>query len=163
MLTVPRQRDILGLRPKAETWDHLPVRNDLKAEVRAEKDRDPKPKAQSLEPRGPQARAVMPRIAWFTPLPPVRSGISAYSAELLPLLGESGQYSIEVFVDLGPPWAPVPLPLSPGVGIPVFSAHDFLWKAARAPYDLVVYQLGNAACHDYMWPYLLRYPGLTVV
>ena len=26
------------------------------------------------------------RLAWFTPLPPQRSGISAYSAELLPLL-----------------------------------------------------------------------------
>ena len=32
----------------------------------------------------------------------------------------------------------------------VFSAHDFVWKQLREPYDLVVYQLGNAACHDYM-------------
>ena len=31
------------------------------------------------------------------------------------------------------------------------------------PYDLVVYQLGNAACHDYMWGYLFRYPGLVVL
>ena len=29
------------------------------------------------------------------------------------------------------------------------------------PGDL--HQLGNATCHDYMWPYLLRYPGLVVL
>ena len=33
---------------------------------------------------------------------------------------------------------------------------------ARA-YDLVVYQLGNATCHEFMWPYLMRYPGLVVL
>src|SRR5204863_1748570 len=42
-------------------------------------------------------------------------------------------------------------------------ARDFVWKMRRAPYDLVVYQLGNAACHDYMWAYLARYPGLVVL
>ena len=29
---------------------------------------------------------AMPRLAWFTPLPPSRSGIAAYSEEILPLL-----------------------------------------------------------------------------
>ena len=38
-----------------------------------------------------------------------------------------------------------------------------MWRHRRAPYDLVVYQLGNAACHDYMWGYLFRYPGLVVL
>ena len=33
----------------------------------------------------------------------------------------------------------------------------------RTPYDLVVYQLGNARCHDYMWPYLFKWPGLVVL
>ena len=42
----------------------------------------------------------------------------------------------------------------------VFNAHDFVWKHQRAPYDLVVYQLGNARWHDYMWAYLAAYPGL---
>jgi glycosyltransferase involved in cell wall biosynthesis len=27
----------------------------------------------------------------------------------------------------------------------------------------VVYQLGNAPCHDYMWAYVARYPGLVVL
>jgi len=45
----------------------------------------------------------------------------------------------------------------------VFDAHDFVWKQRRTPYDLVVYQLGNASCHGYMWAYLARYPGLVVL
>lgn len=91
------------------------------------------------------------RIAWFSPLPPGTSGIAAYSAELLPLLRV--HHEIEVFVDRDP--------LGDERG--VRNAHDFVWAARRRPYDLVVYQLGNASCHDYMWAYLFRYPGLVVL
>lgn len=91
------------------------------------------------------------RVAWFSPLPPVRSGIAAYSAELLPLL--AGDDIIDAFVDRSAGAAP-----SGAV-----DAHDFVWKHRRHPYDLVVYQLGNAPCHDYMWAYLVRYPGLVVL
>ena len=45
----------------------------------------------------------------------------------------------------------------------MFDAHDFVWKQQRAPYDLIVYQLGNARWHDYMWAYLVAYPGLVVL
>jgi glycosyltransferase involved in cell wall biosynthesis len=120
------------------------------------------------------------RIAWFTPLPPgppsrqhpsrvgvasskladeeaqrvraARSGIAAYSAEILPLLRLRYE-GIDVFVDR-----------APSVDEPdVFSAHDFVWKQRRRPYDLTVFQMGNAACHGYMWAYLFRYPGLVVL
>ena len=37
------------------------------------------------------------RLAWFTPYSPVRSGISAYSAELLPLI--AGSHEVDAFVD----------------------------------------------------------------
>ena len=48
--------------------------------------------------RAPSLLAGCPmRIAWFTPLPPVRSGISAYSAELLPRLAD--RHTIDVYVD----------------------------------------------------------------
>jgi len=56
--------------------------------------------------------------------------------------------------------------LAPAHAIDCFSAVnvvDFLWKARRDPYDLVVYQLGNAPCHDYMWGYLAAFPGLVVL
>lgn len=81
------------------------------------------------------------RIAWFSPFPPERSGIATYSAELLPLL--SSAHTIDRMPELG--------------------AHDFVWMHRRDPYDLVVYQLGNAPCHDYMWAYLVACPGLVVL
>lgn len=82
------------------------------------------------------------RVAWFSPLPPSPSGIAAYSAELLPLL-EAGGLDIDTFTEE--------------------NARDFVWKQRRTPYDLTVFQMGNAACHDYMWAYLFRYPGLLVL
>jgi glycosyltransferase involved in cell wall biosynthesis len=92
------------------------------------------------------------RVAWFSPLPPTRSGIAAYSADAIRALG--GAHAIDCYVDR-------PSSLVPGAH--VFDAHDFVWRRQRAPYDLVVYQLGNAPCHDYMWAYLASYPGLVVL
>jgi glycosyltransferase involved in cell wall biosynthesis len=96
------------------------------------------------------------RLAWFSPMPPVRSGIASCSAELVAALGE--EHEIDVFVD-------EPLVSrgdNPG-GHLLRSAHDFVWLHAQRPYDLTVYQLGNSSHHDYLWPYLFRYPGLTVL
>lgn len=80
------------------------------------------------------------RIAWFSPTPPERSGIASYSAELVPQLRG---HRIDVVGE--------------------HAAHDYVWAHQLEPYDLTVYQLGNAACHDYMWAYLARYPGLVVL
>jgi glycosyltransferase involved in cell wall biosynthesis len=96
------------------------------------------------------------RLAWFTPLPPAKSGIAQYNAELLP--GLASAYQLDLFVDDSPESFRSPAP-----NLPVYGAHDFVWKHAREPYDLVVYQLGNAPCHDYMWAYLTRFPGLVVL
>ena len=98
----------------------------------------------------------MPRLAWFTPLPPTKSGIAQYNRELLPSL--AAEHDIDLFVD-GPPRQFV----SPDARVRLFDAHDFVWKHRREPYDLVVYQLGNAPCHDYIWAYLTRFPGLVVL
>jgi glycosyltransferase involved in cell wall biosynthesis len=81
-------------------------------------------------------------VAWFSPLPPDRSGIAAYSAELLPLLRARGLV-IDTFTEA--------------------AAHDFVWRHRRNAYDVTVFHLGNARCHDYMWAYLFRYPGLLVL
>ncbi len=101
------------------------------------------------------------RVAWFSPLPPDTSGIAAYSADVLELLDNPNHgYSIDRFVDRPAGSA------GPGSEPPhrsVFNAHDFVWKQQRAPYDLIVYQLGNARWHDYMWAYMLAYPGLVVL
>jgi glycosyltransferase involved in cell wall biosynthesis len=82
------------------------------------------------------------RLAWFSPLPPSTSGIAAYSAEVLPLLAARG-LPIDTFSEI--------------------NAHEFVWRHRRSPYDLTVFQIGNASCHDYMWAYLFRYPGLVVL
>jgi glycosyltransferase involved in cell wall biosynthesis len=81
------------------------------------------------------------RVAWFSPVPPVRSGVAAYTAEVVPLLRDA--FEIDVYAE--------------------DNAHDFIWKRRLTRYDLVVYQLGNARCHDYMWGYLVRFPGLVVL
>jgi glycosyltransferase involved in cell wall biosynthesis len=85
-------------------------------------------------------------------MPPSRSGIAAYSSEILPLLRTRHEL-VDVFVDRSP--------AKRETG--VWSAHDYVWKRRRNAYDLTVFQLGNAACHDYMWAYLFRYPGLVVL
>ena len=41
-------------------------------------------------------------------------------------------------------------------------AHEFVWKHDRRPYDLPVFELTNSAAASFIWPYLLRYPGLLV-
>ena len=91
------------------------------------------------------------RLAWFSPMPPIPSGIAACSAELV---GELRQrHHIDVYVDTAP------LARAPGTT----SAHDFVWRHRVNPYDLTVYQVGNSSHHDYLWPYLFRYPGLTIL
>jgi glycosyltransferase involved in cell wall biosynthesis len=101
------------------------------------------------------------RVAWFSPLPPDTSGIAAYSADVLELLDNPNQgYSIDRFVDRP---AGSSGPKSDALPRAVFDAHDFVWKQQRVPYDLIVYQLGNARWHDYMWAYLVAYPGLVVL
>jgi glycosyltransferase involved in cell wall biosynthesis len=110
------------------------------------------------------------RLAWFTPLDPVRSGISAYSAELLPLVAKT--HDIDLFVDVDV-WTARGratavrdrdgFQIVPCLGCTLRSAHDFVPRHVLNPYDLVVYQVGNAPCHDYMWPYMFRYPGLVVL
>jgi glycosyltransferase involved in cell wall biosynthesis len=93
----------------------------------------------------------MARLAWFSPMPPVATGVAACSADLVAAL--SSDHQIDVFVD------EAVARVSPGAR----SAHDFVWRHLQQPYDLTVYQVGNSSHHDYQWPYLFRYPGLTVL
>ena len=40
-------------------------------------------------------------------------------------------------------------------------AHDFVWRQWRSPYDVCVYELTDRADAAFVWPYLLRYPGIV--
>jgi glycosyltransferase involved in cell wall biosynthesis len=100
--------------------------------------------------------ARLARVAWFSPLPPMKTGIAQYNRELLPALAT--RHEIDLFVDGRAEQFD-----SPDARVRLFDAHDFVWKNHAHPYDLIVYQLGNAPCHDYMWAYLTRFPGLVVL
>src|SRR5580765_2459588 len=95
--------------------------------------------------------SAVSRLAWFSPMPPARSGVAACSRELVTALRD--QHSIDVFVD-------DPLVTGSADGL---SAHDFPWRHRLEPYDLTIYQVGNSSSHDYLWPYLFRFPGLAVL
>ena len=82
------------------------------------------------------------RIAWFSPFPPVRTGVADCSAELVAALRRRGHH-IDPY--------------------PAEAAHDFPWRHRQRPYDLIVYQFGNSSHHDYAWAYAFRYPGLVVL
>ncbi len=98
------------------------------------------------------------RLAFFSPLAPIRSGISDYSAELLPWLTRT--HDVDVYVDDDVFRACDDVR---AFGARIARAHEFVPRQVLAPYDVIVYQLGNATCHEYMWPYLMRYPGLVVL
>jgi glycosyltransferase involved in cell wall biosynthesis len=87
-------------------------------------------------------------------MPPARTGVAAYSAEIVAALRH--EHDIDVFVD------GTAATVSEIAGAQR-SAHDFLWLNQLKPYDLTVYQLGNSSLHDYVWPYLFRFPGLVVL
>jgi glycosyltransferase involved in cell wall biosynthesis len=122
---------------------------------------------------------MLMRIAWFSPVPPDLSGIAAYSAELAPLLAPSFG-AIDLYIKTA--WPPIDLDADEAKGVDsvgiaraaatrwctssntaIYSAHEFVWRDRRDPYDLIVYHLGNSTAHDYMWAYLYRYPGLLVL
>jgi glycosyltransferase involved in cell wall biosynthesis len=100
----------------------------------------------------------MARLAWFSPMPPARSGVAVYSAEVVAALRAS--HHVQVFVDEPVAAAARAQGISPE---DVRSAHDFVWLNRLKPYDLAIYQLGNSSAHDFIWPYLYGHPGLAVL
>jgi glycosyltransferase involved in cell wall biosynthesis/SAM-dependent methyltransferase len=76
------------------------------------------------------------KLAFFSPLPPARSGIADYSAALL--------YELRKLVDV----------------------ETFSSKPARFDprnFDAVLYQIGNNAHHDFCYETALEHPGVVVV
>jgi len=95
-----------------------------------------------------------PKLAYISPLPPERSGIADYSAELLPEL--SRHYDIEVIVaqpDVSDPWIKSCLPI-----------RTVEWFIQHADcYDRILYHLGNSPFHQHMFGLLDRFSGVVVL
>lgn len=93
-----------------------------------------------------------PRVAWFSPLQPVESGISLYSEEILPIL--ASVVDIDAIVDNYRPTE-----LQESASLRVRCVRDF----NPSDYDLIIYQVGNSPVHLYMLPEIKRAPGLLVL
>lgn len=97
------------------------------------------------------------RLAYFTPLPPSKSGIADYNAELLPYLARGAD--ISVFVEQ-------PDELRENRGREDFSVHDavhFDEINGQHPFDLCVYHQGNNPHHEYVYERAIETPGLLAL
>jgi glycosyltransferase involved in cell wall biosynthesis len=100
-----------------------------------------------------QSHARKPRIAFFSPLPPMLSGISDYSIRLIEAL--KAHYTIDLYHDSD---------YMPGIKLNslAFACHDhrlFRRHAAILGYHACLYQMGNSPLHNYIYKLLPDYPG----
>lgn len=146
----PAFRDALRRHGKARagefSWDRT-ARRALEALAGLARPGRPAPPA----PPTPPAR---PRLAYVSPLPPERSGISDYSAMLLPAL--AAYYDIDLVVD-----QPRVALEQRDLGLPLRSPDAFREQADR--YDRVIYQFGNSGFHRHMFDLLDEHPGIVVL
>ncbi|MFJ4343843.1 glycosyltransferase [Pseudomonas sp. NPDC089401] len=95
-----------------------------------------------------------PRLAYVSPLPPARSGISDYSAELLPELAAHYQIDVIVAQDSASP---------ADVGVN-YNLRSVAWFEANAHlFDRVIYHFGNSTFHSHMFQLIEKIPGTVVL
>lgn len=95
-----------------------------------------------------------PKMAYVSPLPPERSGISDYSAELLPEL--SRHYDIDLIVaqdSIDSAWVNANC---------VIRSVDW-FRAHATNYERVLYHFGNSHFHQHMFSLLRDIPGVVVL
>ncbi|QNA90324.1 glycosyltransferase [Massilia sp. Dwa41.01b] len=94
------------------------------------------------------------RLAFVTPLPPERTGIADYAAQLLPAMLDDFEITLIVQqeeVVLSPALAALP-------------RHDTAWLAEHAhEFDQLLYQFGNSPFHSDMFGLLSQHPGVVVL
>src|SRR5438128_5089033 len=119
--------------------------------------------APGRDPRAPRRsgrklrRSPAVRIAWWSPLPPMPSGISDYSFELLPLVARAADVDV-VCSKVGPLWRRR-APATPA-GLHAIDPRDF--PARAASYDAVIYHLGNNPAHRFVYDEARHRPGIAV-
>lgn len=96
------------------------------------------------------------KIAYFSPLNPIKSGVADYSEELLEYLAGFGR--IDLFIDDYQP--------SSSWLYDYFRIHNYrkiYENHGRYDYDLHLYHMGNNDNHSFIYSVLLEYPGLVVL
>ncbi|RPH63297.1 MAG: glycosyltransferase [Chloroflexi bacterium] len=116
---------------------------------------------ESLEQKSPARKYIpvtlstpKPKIAYFSPLPPEESGISAYSADLLPHLAK--YFDIDLFVTPG-----IQVDAALQRQFDVFPRTELLER--RGNYATVVYHHGNSTFHSHMFEMEQKFPGVVVL
>lgn len=101
-----------------------------------------------------QSESILPKLAYVSPMPPVKSGIADYSALLLPYL--SSFYDIEVIVEKDK--------LKDNEKLSSFPLRSSEWFLEHANhYDRIVYHVGNSSYHQYILELLKLIPGVVVL
>lgn len=132
---------------KRFTWDDTAVRAIAAWEALSQT------QSALLPPNGDDL-SHKPRLAFVSPLPPERTGIADYSAELLPAL--AAHYDIELVV------AQDRVNLDPAQWGGQVRDADWL-RANAQSIDRVIYQIGNSPYHSHMLTLLEEIPGTVVL
>lgn len=97
------------------------------------------------------------RVAWFSPLPPQRSGVAEYCEQLLGYLAE--YMELDLFVE--------DPDLHAGTEIarkfPIHDFRRFRTRSRKSPYDVNIYQMGNDIVHRFVYFALVDNPGIVVL
>lgn len=111
-------------------------------------------KRRQSDNRRPSISSHRPRLAFVSPLPPERSGIADYSAELLPSLAR--HYDIDVVVsqdEVTDPWV-----------LSNYPVRSVAWFSDHADqFDRILYHFGNSAFHLHQFELMRRHPGTVVM
>ena len=104
-----------------------------------------------------RARSARPRIAWYSPWPPERSGIASYSRRLLQSLGRHA----DVDVVVAEPMQRYARPEEPGVRL--VHSENMRWLTDVRLYDRYVYCMGNSSFHRHVYEALLDRHGVALM
>lgn len=99
----------------------------------------------------------MPRIAYCSPVNPAPSGISDYSEELLPYLGQYADVTLYLDDGLRPD--------NPNLAryLEMRPLRRLERDQRRRPYDAIVYHIGNSPAHAGIWRVAQRMPGVIAM
>lgn len=96
------------------------------------------------------------KVAYFSPLNPIKSGVSDYSEELLEYL--AGYATIDIFID---DYRPTSAWLYDFFKIKNY--REIYENHGRNDHDIHVYHIGNNDIHSYIYSVCLQYPGIVVL
>jgi glycosyltransferase involved in cell wall biosynthesis len=99
----------------------------------------------------------VPHIAYCSPVNPAASGISDYSEELLPYLGQYAAVSLYLAEGLAPanPQLARHLEIRPLRRLPR--------DQRKRPFDAILYHMGNSPVHAEIWQMAQQVPGVMVL